>query len=92
MYAVSFLEGTAGTMWAVAIFRVLHPKRECYLFCQEKERWFRAVGKGLEWEEVVGSRVTTPKGVWAGIGVRELSERGRMAIGRVMGCGVVGEG
>ncbi|KAL4966944.1 uncharacterized protein BDV14DRAFT_170405 [Aspergillus stella-maris] len=78
-------ERVGGTAWATTMFSLLHPEsRSLYLFDMERDGWVRWDPAGEEWIEIESP--PRPRGVWAGIGSRELSENGKMAIRRLMGC------
>ena len=80
VYAVStikdgFVQG--GTGWAVQLFldRFNQEPCPCYVFCQESGYWYE--WKGF-WEQIYSPPV--PKGIFAGIGTRELAWNGKLAI------------
>lgn len=79
-YAVSTLvdgQVAGGTAWAVAMFLDKHDSAPCaaYVFDQVACRWFRWSGF---WEPIYEPPV--PAGIWAGIGSRQLTPIGRLAI------------
>jgi hypothetical protein len=95
-YAVTVIQDTTdeaakrkigGTAWATTIFAQMHPEnREMYLFDQEKDGWFRWDPDSQGWVAMpAGESPPRPRGIWAGIGSRDLRENGRDAIRRLMG-------
>ncbi|KAL4794318.1 hypothetical protein BDV19DRAFT_365135 [Aspergillus venezuelensis] len=90
-YAVTVLrnaekgERVGGTAWTTTMFSLLHPEsKELYVFDMERDGWVQWDPAGKEWVGI--ERPPRPREVWAGIGSRELSENGKMAIRRLMGC------
>lgn len=85
-YAVTVIREDAppgGTAWATTMFAQLHPdNRNLYLFDQLKDGWFQF--NGQSWDSIESP--PRPKGIWAGIGSRDLQPNGRAAIRKLMGC------
>lgn len=86
VYAVANLtdEGVSGgTAWAVQMFIDRHDGAACpvYLFDQISEQWFTWTATG--WNAI--TEVPPPTGVWAGIGSRDLTNKGKEAIRALMG-------
>lgn len=85
VYAVSTFEKrhvAGGTSWAVQMFLDRFPGQPdipCYVYDQ-------VIGTWTAWEDggfVEVDRVPRPQGCWAGIGTRELNDRGSEAIEKV---------
>jgi hypothetical protein len=75
-----------GTAWATTMFAQLHPgNRDMYLFDQEKDGWFQWDPDTEGWVSMGRECPPRPRGVWAGIGSRDLMANGRAAIRRLMG-------
>jgi hypothetical protein len=78
-----------GTAWATTMFAQMHTgSREMYLFDQEKDGWFRwdPDSDSQGWVAMpAGESPPRPRGVWAGIGSRDLRANRREAIRRLMG-------
>ncbi|KIL89250.1 hypothetical protein FAVG1_07644 [Fusarium avenaceum] len=86
-YAVTFMEdgrqALGGTVWATTMFRQLHPgNHELYIFDQSRDIWLK--WNGESWDLI--DMPPRPKGVWAGIGARNLTQSGYEAIQKLMGC------
>jgi MoaA/NifB/PqqE/SkfB family radical SAM enzyme len=80
VYAVSTLKNEqvqGGTAWATQMFIDRHDKNpcNCYVFCQNFDKWFKWQGF---WQEI--KQPQTPSGIWTGIGTRDLKENGKKAI------------
>jgi hypothetical protein len=88
VYAVGRMDDAGrvegGTAWAVTMFIDRHGGSACevYFFDQDAERW-------LEWrgEWVPIDEPPVPRGVWAGIGTRQLNGAGEGAIRRLLASG-----
>lgn len=85
LYAVSTIgkDGlvSGGTSWAVQMFLDQHgANSRCYIFDQARLQWFS--WQGL-WVAI--DRPPEPKGIWAGIGSRELTNEGKDAIRELLG-------
>jgi len=85
-YAVTFMQANevspGGTAWTVAMFKQLHPENHnLYVFDQGREGWFQFDGE--TWVGI--DSPPRPRGVWAGIGSRELEQCGRDAIRKLIG-------
>lgn len=85
VYAVaSIIEGivSGGTSWAVAMFidRFNGKACECYVYDQITFSWFVWDGK---WKWIINPP-EPPFGIWAGIGSRELSGDGDMAMYKLL--------
>ena len=85
LYAVStigddgLVEG--GTSWAVQMMIDHHGKKgRVFVYDQKRQQWFR--WEGL-WVPIDSPPV--PKGIWAGIGTRELNPYGKQAIRALLG-------
>lgn len=77
-----------GTAWAVQMYmdRFTHdgePMESCrlYFYDQATDRWMSWQG---EWQ-IMEEQPPMPKGIWTGVGTRELSNNGKWAIRNVMG-------
>jgi hypothetical protein len=86
LYAVTTFKDAVpqgGTAWAISMFMDLHPaNNQCYVFDQLTGIWMQRSGE--HWDALTDQPIS-PSGVWAGIGTRELSHAGKMAIRSVMG-------
>lgn len=84
-YAVSKIDKSGrvagGTAWAVQMFLDQRPGQPCYVYCQRQSAWFAWDGG---WAKLAG-QPPAPSGLWAGVGSRELSTAGRLAIQEVLG-------
>lgn len=85
-YAVTVInenEIPGGTAWATTMFAQLHPgSRDLYVFDQEVDSWFGFNGE--TWDRI--DSPPRPRGIWAGIGSRDLKKNGRDAIRKLVGC------
>lgn len=84
LYAVATLKDNlvqGGTGWAVQMYldRALDDpdfKPEAYVFCQEAEEWFQVIDG--YWTLI--EQPPIPSGIWAGIGSRDLTLKGKASI------------
>jgi hypothetical protein len=91
LYAVTELKNgkpSGGTAWAVQMYidRFLHGSEplegaRLYLYDQLTDAWFQWTGS---WNQMEADP-PMPSGVWAGVGTRQLTEKGKWAIRNVMG-------
>ena len=99
VYAVSEVKSdtgiAGGTAWAVQMYldRFLYdnePADKCHAYVLDKNtlRWY--MWNGSKWETML-SRPPSPKGIWAGIGSRELPALARVEIRKLMGTYVLDE-
>lgn len=85
---------SGGTAWAVQMYldRFLYDEKmsncRAYVLDKNTMKWFTF--NGVRWE-IMLSRPKTPKGIWAGIGSRELDAVHRVEIRKVMGTYVLDE-
>jgi hypothetical protein len=75
-----------GTAWAVQMFLDLHPEGQfeplsLYFYDQTSEQWFTWAGA---WK-ALSDPPPKPQGIWAGIGSRDLSPKGKWAIRNLFG-------
>ena len=84
-YAVTTIENNVvqgGTAWATTMFAQLHPgNHNLYVFDQNQDSWYQYNGE--TWDKI--DSPPQPKGVWAGIGSRDLKQNGKDAIRKLMG-------
>lgn len=72
-----------GTAWATTMFTQLHPdNHNLFIFDQGRDAWFQVAGD--PWTQIHSP--PQPKGIWAGIGSRDLKPNGKEAIGKLMSC------
>ncbi|KAL4884961.1 hypothetical protein BJY04DRAFT_156221 [Aspergillus karnatakaensis] len=85
-YAVTVIgDNPGGTAWATTMFAQLHPGNEnLYLFDMERNGWFQ--WRENEWVGIESP--PRPRGVWTGIGSRDLKENGKNAIMALLGVEV----
>jgi hypothetical protein len=85
VYAVSTIKKNlvqGGTAWATTMFTDLYPETEsCFCFDQDQEKWF--VWTPDAWVEI--NLPTPPRGIWAGVGTRDLNLAGKNAIRELLG-------
>lgn len=85
VYAISTIKNNlvqGGTAWATTMFTDLYPETgSCFCFDQTQEKWF--VWTPESWVEIEAP--TPPRGIWAGIGTRDLNTAGKTAIRNLLG-------
>lgn len=79
LYAIGTFDkngGVAGgTAWAVEMMKNLHPEGKIYFYDQKRGNWAQWKGG---WFSII--KPPKPEGIWAGIGTRDLNEKGTKAI------------
>lgn len=90
VYAVSNLDNhgqvKGGTAWATQMFIDRHNGEECpvWVYDQTSSTWNKYSGNLEGYVIVEEADVPEPRGVWTGIGSRELLDNGKQAIRRLM--------
>jgi hypothetical protein len=86
LYAVGQLMDTGkpsgGTAWAVQMFLNRATVLPCYFYDQPTENWFQWDYQEKQWDF---ADPVQPKGLWAGVGTRDLLPCGKNAIRKLMG-------
>jgi hypothetical protein len=84
-YAVAIIKNgmvQGGTAWATQMFidKYSGAACECYVFCQDANKWFKWEGF---WQEILSPPV--PHGVWTGIGLSDIKTNGKETIRKLLG-------
>jgi hypothetical protein len=84
VYAVATIKDglvQGGTGWAISMWLDRHNDEpsECYVFDQVEDAWFMWDN---QWVKI--DQPPMPHGIWAGIGSRDLSNNGKLAIRKLM--------
>ncbi len=74
-----------GTSWAInmyldALTAESAPKRQAYIFVEDKEMWYRWSWSKQKWRHMTKTSPPRPSGNYTGIGSREITDIGRRAI------------